>query len=241
MNTFKLLSLIFLPLLLQACSTYKEVPGQTALDQIPRRQETITQSLFDSKDRTISEADIQRLLSGTIKLPDTIRIAVYKYASTSTRRYYSYYWSNEDYLKSQQEFQETLVKELETSSRVQKVILVPTIMIDPSPNITQLRESAVRLQADLLLVYALNSDIYYKNRAFSKDEAKAFATCETLLMDSRTGVIPHSGIVSRDKIVTKAQEDWTNDELRKRAENGAISLALGEAAKKARIFLDEAD
>ena len=42
----------------------------------PRPVETITESLFDSKDRTISEADIQRLLNGDIKLPDTIRIAI---------------------------------------------------------------------------------------------------------------------------------------------------------------------
>jgi hypothetical protein len=52
-------------------------------------QEIITKSLFDAKDRTISEEDIQRLLNGRIKIRDTVRVALFKYASTSINRYYT--------------------------------------------------------------------------------------------------------------------------------------------------------
>lgn len=225
-------------LLLLACSQPQRLTQAPIIPQ-EREQEVITESLFQSKDQSISEADIQRLLNGKIRIPDTVRVAIYKYASTSVSRYYSYYWNNEEYLKSQQGFQEILVRELGKSAKVQKVILVPAIMASRNPNITQLRESAVRLQADLLFVYTVSSDIYNKHRAFQKNEAKAFATCETLLMDTRTGVIPHSSVVTREKLVKKAEEDWDNNEMGKRAENGAISLTLEESGKLAAKFLEE--
>lgn len=237
MKTQKLLTLTVTALILAGCSTTRPVnyglePQQTD------KQEVITQSLFDSKDRTISEQDIQRLLKGKIIIPDTIRVAVYKYASTSMNRYYSYYWNDEEYLKTQQSYIDTLVEQLKTSDKVKKVIMVPSIMISKYPNITQLRESAVRLQADLLLVFSINSDIYYKYKAFKKNEAKAFATCETILMDTRTGVIPYSSVVTKENLVKKEQEDWTNEETRKRAENGAVILTLIDTGKSVAEFLD---
>ena len=81
-------------------------------------------------------------------------------------------------------------------------------MVGGNASITQLREAAVRLQADMLLIFSLKSDIYSKYRAFAKDEAKAFATNETLLMDIRTGVIPFSNVVTRDTLIKKGTEDF---------------------------------
>lgn len=239
MKIQQILLIMGLSMFMMSCMSSQRVASEqmTMMRSQLNDKELITESLFNDKDQTISEADIQRLLNGEIKIPDTVRIAVYKYASTSVSRYYSYYWNNEEYLKSQQGFQEILVDELEKASKVQKVILVPGIMASAKPNITQLRESAVRLQADLLFVYTVSSDIYNKHRAFQKNEAKAFATCETLLMDTRTGVIPHSSVVTRESLVVKKDEDWDNNEMGKRAENGAISQTLKESGKRAAEFL----
>ena len=171
------------------CTTTRPTTsGVTAYGVDP--QEVITKSLFDSKDRTISEEDIQRLLSGEIQIPDTVRVALFKYSSTSINRYYTNWWTDEEYLKTQQSFVDTLVSQIGTSSKVKKVIPVPALMTSANPNMTQLRETAVRLQADILVVYSITSDIYYKYKVFQKNQAKAFATCETILMDTRTGVIP---------------------------------------------------
>jgi len=57
------------------CSTHKVVPmadaSYTVSDREYKREtETITQSLFNAKESTISEEDIQRLLDGKIKVPD---------------------------------------------------------------------------------------------------------------------------------------------------------------------------
>lgn len=221
---------------LMSCGTTR--PSPYGLEQqTVREQEVISQSLFDAKDRTISEEDIQRLLAGEIRLSDSLRIAVYKHAGNSTNRYYQSYWNNEDYIKSQQVFLDTLVNELSSSPKVQKVVIVPSMMVSKNPTITALRETTVRLQADLLLVFSLNSDVYYKYKAFQKNEAKAFATCETIILDTRTGVVPHSSVITREAFVKKVEEDWTQEETRKRAENTAIVAALLESGKRAAAFL----
>src|SRR6478672_4253145 len=62
----------------------------------------IKQSLFDSKDRTISEENIQKLLNGQLQLPDTVRIALYQYSRAPRNRYFYSYSTDEDFLKAQQ-------------------------------------------------------------------------------------------------------------------------------------------
>jgi hypothetical protein len=203
------------------------------------KQEIVTNSLFDSKDRTISEADIQRLLKGKILIPDTVRVAIFKYSSTSINRYYTNWWTDEEYLKTQQSFVDELVGQIGGAKKVKKVIPVPTLMTSTTPNMTQLRETAVRLQSDILIVYSITSDIYYKYKVFQKNEAKAFATCETILMDTRTGVIPHTSIITREKIMIKDQQDLTDTETRKKAERDAILSTLVETGKQISKFLDD--
>jgi hypothetical protein len=201
--------------------------------------ELITKSLFDSKDRTISEEDIQRLLNGRIKLPDTVRVALFKFSGNSINRYYTNYWTDEEYLKTQQSFVDTLISQVSSSSRVKKVIPVPAMMTTSNPNLTQLRETAVRLQADVLIVYSISSDIYYKYKMFKQSEAKAFATCEAILMDTRTGVIPHSSVVTREKLVYKQKDELSESETRKKAEKEAVLLSLMETGKHVSEFLDQ--
>lgn len=225
--------------LFSSCGTTHPAYTERAPAYSPERQETITKSLFDSKDKTISEEDIQRLLSGRIIIPDTVRVALFNYSGASINRYYTNWWTDEEYLKTQQSFVDTLIGQIAASPKVKKVIPVPSLMSSANPNMTQLRETAVRLQADILVVYAISSDIYYKYKVFQKDEAKAFATCETILMDTRTGVIPHATIVTKEKLVLKGQEELSDSETRKKAEREAVWLALLETGQGISSFLNQ--
>jgi hypothetical protein len=197
----------------------------------------IKQSLFDSKDRTISEENIQKLLSGKLALPDTVRIAIYQYSKAPRNRYYYGYYTDEDFLKAQQSFIDTLLKTIKEASRVRTVVLIPNLMISSTPNITNMRETAVRLQADLLLVFSISSDLYYKYRVFSKDEAKAYATTECMLMDIRTALVPFSTIVTKDYYSKKQGADANLEELRKRTEKMAIFQTLTETGNRLVDFL----
>lgn len=200
--------------------------------------EPLTKSLFNFEGRSISEDDIARILSSEIQLPDTVRLAILNYSSSSVNRYYSSYWSNEEFLKLQQSFVDIFKEKLETNGKVKRVILMPKLMIGNNPNIFTLRESAVRLQADLFLVFSINSDIYYRYKVFKKDEAKAYATAEALLMDVRTGIIPYSEIVTHEKQVIKDNTiDLTDQDTQKRAENGAIQLTLEDLSDRLNQYL----
>ncbi|MCE2996272.1 MAG: hypothetical protein ACK5RG_04385 [Cyclobacteriaceae bacterium] len=238
MRAYHSLLLVILTVLLANCTATKPVP-YTNPAAGSHDKETITSSLFTDKESTISELDIQRLLNGKIRLPDTVRVAVFKYGSSSISRYFSYWQSDEEYLRTQQAFVDELIDKVGQSSKVKKVIPVPSLMVTAKPTMTQLRETAVRLQADVLIVYSMTSDIYYKYRLFKKSEAKAFATTETILMDTRTGVIPHSSVITRDKIVMKTQEDLSDEETRKNAEREAIMATLTETGNRIAQFLDK--
>lgn len=198
---------------------------------------TLKQSLFNTKDRTISEIGIQQILNSKIVLPDTIRIALLNYSPNSISRHYDAYWNNEAYLKLQQAYIDVIKTQLKVVPSVKKIILMPKLMLEDNPTIFTLRESAVRLQADLLFIFSINSDIYQKYKVFKKDDIKAYATCESLLMDIRTGIIPHSEVVTKDFLTQKLEEDAGNNDLKKRAEQAAILLTLEEIGEKLTNFL----
>lgn len=223
------------------CDGTSKIASSTVLDQERRApyDTTITQSLFDDRDRTISEENIQRLLNGRINLPDTIRIAIHRFSKSPVNRYYYSYWTDEDFLKTQQAFIDVIVNSLTKSKRVKKVILIPAMMMSTKPTITNLRETAVRLQCDLLLVFSVTSDLYYKYKFLNKDEAKAFATTESMLLDTRTGVVPFSYVVTKDYLTKKTGEDMNQDELRKRAEQQAIVESLIDTGDKLKDFLEQ--
>jgi hypothetical protein len=200
------------------------------------RSEPITESLFAEKDRTLSEENIQKLLDGKLNLPDTLRIALFRYGMTN--RYYTKMsgFQDEISVKSYQSYIDTLVSSLKDNRRVKNVHPIPSLMLSSNPTITQLRETSVRLLSDLLIVYSNTSDIYYKWKVFKKDEAKAFATTEILIMDIRTGLVPFSTTITKD-FLTKTLTDETIDEARKRAEKEAIVLTLVEAGQRVNTFL----
>lgn len=227
--------------LLTACSYQRPVTEATAREQ--QTTEVIERSLFDPATGHLSEEDVQRLLNGHIVIHDSARIAVYRYGQGRKARGYGYgygygSWSlDEEYLKTQQSYMDTLMSICLASPLVQETVLMPPMMVSPAPDLLELRTNAVRLQADLLLVFGLDSDIYYKYRMFAKDDAKAFATCQALLMDVRTGVIPHSTVFTREHLTTKAATDLTLEETRKRAERAAVMSALGSTGKAITGFL----
>jgi hypothetical protein len=233
------LTLLLISVLISGCTGTKpsHYSGPSIQASGTDKPELITKSLFDSKDRTISEDDIQRLLNGTIRLPDTVRVAVFKFGRTSINRYYTNWWNDEEFLKTQQSFIDTLTRQISTAGKVKKVIPIPALMTSANPTITQVRETAVRLKADVLVVYSVTSDIYSKYKVFQRNEAKAYATCESILMDVRSGVIPHSTIITNEKMIRKSDTDFNDAETKKNAEREAINLTLSETGKRIAAFI----
>jgi len=235
--------LLFVIVLLQSCATRHATTkgidfANPRYIEAKSEPEIITQSLFENAESTITEEGIQRLLDGKIQLPDTVRIAILNMNSTYNN-YNRYYWNNEEALKTERDNFDLLKSKLDSTGRTKKVFLLPKLMTKSNPSIAQLRESAVRMQADLLLVFHIQSDIYYKYKVFKKDEVKGFATCEALLMDIRTGVIPFSDVLTHDVLLKKGDEDFNNEELRRRAIQEASKMTLETLGNSLYSFLKD--
>lgn len=225
--------------LLSSCSGIRPI-GDSPNPGNPGNDSLITQSLFNDKAATISEENIARILDGTYKqLPQQMRIAIVRLESPQARRQYWNYWSDEDYLKTQQSYLDLFAEKFRQSSRVAKISVIPDLLISKTPSFTNIREAAVRLQADVVVVYAVTSDLYSKYKFFARPDIKAFATTQLIMLDVRTGLIPFSSIVTKDRLSQKQKEELNNDEARNRIQNEAVLLTINEIGQQITTFLQQ--
>lgn len=227
-------------LLFTACSAprYTGAPSQQA-ERFSDNGEPITQSLFSDKNATISEENIQKILDGNFKLPPQLRVAVVSVDNESlNRRYYWNYWNDEQYLKTQQSYLDLFAEKLKQSKRVISVATIPDLLLAKPQTFTNIREAAVRLQADVVLVYSITTDIYSKYKLFTKPDIKAFATTQLLLLDVRTGLVPFSTIVTKDQLSKKQENELDNNEATNRIQKEAVLMTIEEIGKQLMAFLN---
>jgi hypothetical protein len=234
-QTTFLIAIIFI---LTACETTRRIGNSSGLDT-PNGDTLITQSLFSDRASTISEENIQKILDGTYNLPQQLRVAIVRLEPTpQLKRYYWTYWTDEQYLKTQQSYLDLFADKFRLSSRVTKLNIIPDLLISKTPSFTNIREAAVRMQADVIVVYAIASDIYSKYKFFSKPDIKAFATTQLIILDIRTGLIPFSTIVTRDYLSQRKKEELDNAEAGSRVQNEAVLLTINEIGQKITEFLN---
>lgn len=204
---------------------------------------SLTTSLFKSDQAVLDDQSVDRILSSGVELPPSAKVALMKFQEPwggGLRYYGSNYWRTEDYRKTQQSYIDTISGRLSDSDRVAEVILLPTLLTPTEATIPVLREAAVRLQAELLLVFRITSDIYYHPRVFVQDQVKAYSTCEVVLLHVRTGVIPFTRIVTTEQMATKEKGDVDVNETMRRAETAAVLASLKTVSDDLVAFLAKA-
>ncbi|MBB4036713.1 hypothetical protein GGR21_002619 [Dysgonomonas hofstadii] len=225
--------------LFNSCVAYKEAPSSQehikyAATTPP--EDNITQSLFNDEDAKITEENIQKILDGKYSLAEHLRVAVVNIDNQRSNRYY---WNDEDYLSSRQRYLTTLTSNLENQQRVQRVSLIPDIMMSSSSSFTSIREAAVRMQADVVLIYSIRGGTYSKYKMFSANEYKAFATTQVLIMDVRTGLVPFSTVVTEDYQSSKQKDDFNSNEAEKRTQEEAVAKTLARVCNEINVFLSK--
>ena len=227
-----------------AAESYAEFDGQS-LARAPAYGEppALTASLFKSDQAVLEDEAVDRILTSDVRLPGPHKIAVMRFPESGgmgLRYYGSYYWRSEDYRKAQQAYIDTISQRVGDSDRISQVILLPSLLTPSEVTIPVLREAAVRLQAELLLVFRINSDIYYHPRVFIQDQVKAYSTCEAVLLHVRTGVIPFTSIVTKEQMATREKSDVDVSETMRRAETAAVLASLNAISDELVAFLDNA-
>jgi hypothetical protein len=85
----------------------------------------------------------------------------------------------------------------------------------------------------------VNSDIYERDRVFAEDEAKAYSTCEAVLLDVKTGILPFTTIVTREHWTKKTQQDMNLLETLQRVEQAATLKSVHDMSVQTLAFLRE--
>lgn len=231
-------ALLFSLILLTACNTTRPLSNNSGIGGL-NNDTLITQSLFSDQASTISEENIQKVLDGSYRLAPQLRVAIVRLEPTpQLKRYYWNYSSDEQYLKTQQAYLDLFADKFEQSPRVTKTSIIPDLLISKTPTFTNIREAAVRMQADIVVVYTIASDIYSKYKLFSKPDIKAFATTQLIILDVRTGLIPFSAIVTKDYLSQKKKEELDNSEAAIRIQNEAVLLTINDIGQKITAFLN---
>jgi hypothetical protein len=232
MKTALLPALALTGILLSGCDTPTRSVTPMMATQDYAAREPVTTSLFPSDQAVLGDDAVARILSSKLELPAKAKLALMKFSDDGfgVRYYGSYYWRDEQYLKLQQTQVDTITSTLLASDQIIEVTPLPSLMIPRQMSIPVLREAAVRMQADLLLVYHISSDTYSQYRVFSKDQVKAYSTCEVVLLDVRTGLVPFTRVISRERLELKKPADLDLTETMRRAESESAADALKAAA-----------
>lgn len=206
-----------------------------------QERETIKASLFENDSANISNEAADTILNGKLEIPLNARAALLKLRSSSLGvRYYGYnYWRSEGYFDLQQQYVDVLTKNLLSAKQVNNVVALPSFIASEKLNLSQMREAAVRMQAHLLVIYNIHSDIFQEYRLFSKDQVKAFSTCEAAVLDTKTGIFPFTDVVTKKLLIERSDKDTDISETRKRAEVDASTQCLETLGTSISTFFNE--
>jgi uncharacterized protein YcfL len=226
--------LISLLTIIVSCSTTKQISAQNEQTYV-HNHSPITTSLFDDQSSTISEENIRKILDGNYNLPSNLRVSFVRLSVPQNQR--TYYWSDEQYLKSQQQYLDLFSDKFRKSARVKSTSTIPDILISQNPTFTGIREAAVRTQSDIAVIYSINSDIYSQYKLFTKTNVKAFATTQLIILDVRTGLVPFTTIVTKEFQDKKNDSDLNDNDAINRIKNQAVLLTIREVGNQILNFL----
>lgn len=200
-----------------------------------RDHQQITASVFEADNKVVSQEAVDKLLSNGFRFDDTLKVAVFKLKNSQTFRYDPYwYTATEEFLDMEQEYFSIVSDSLKASRKVKWVKSIPSILTPKSIVLPNLREAAARLQANVLIIYSVQSDLFTDYKLFAKNEVKAYSTVEMIAFDTRTGIIPISEIKTAKNVQQQTREDANLSEARKRAQKMAIMESLKSVVRQVR-------
>lgn len=201
----------------------------------------IKNSLFAKDNERLSQDAVDKIMSGTVVFPNDARMAIHQLDNNHSGigKYYSYYggYVSEEYLDLEQQYYEAISDAFLSNKNIREVKSIPSILTSKEPTLSELRESAVRMQSELMVIYSIESNVFTDINLFEKNEVKAYSTIEMILFHTQTGIIPFSDIITKRVLVKESKSDVDLTETRKRAENKAIIQSLQELAERVNSFL----
>jgi hypothetical protein len=196
-----------------------------------KQRPKITQSFYKDGNKSLTGTQIKTLLSQKVVLPTSIKLAVVKlgHLSDTTTLNGSHRQGNQNTI-IQDATVEAFEKMRGPNKRIKEVAMVPEILMPNEPNLENLRDVAAIMQSDLVLILQTKSKTDSKFHIHKKNEAKAVATIEAIVVDIKTGVIAFTSIATNTAHIQEGK-DFSYEELYIRATTDAENKALSEITK----------
>jgi len=158
-----------------------------------QRRTKLTQSLVAGTE-PMSEAAIQKILSSRVALPKKINLAIVRLSDSS---------EGADFQTIDKDIADQFYNRATWGGRVQSIIPVPQMLLAKPVTLTSLRQSAVLLQADALIIVRPVSFADWKYQLVEENKAKAITSLEVVFLDTRTGVVPYTSLITETAEILK--------------------------------------
>lgn len=227
------------------CLAVLAVPGCAGAGSLYQSAEyqkrpSLNESLVRDDKAMLSQEAIQRLLESKIRIPDRVKLAVLPlgHAGSQGGKDWGYGFTRPmQLLQEHKQYLSALETPLAETGRFSEITHVPSLMLPAEPSLTRLREAAALMQADLLLVYSTRSQLVTWTSIFVKDEVRATAAIELILIDIRTGVVPYAETFDDDHLEYEASDDVAIVDTQRRAERVATLKVMTKAAGGLKRFM----
>lgn len=218
-----------LPLLLitVSCASNKPKNAFVETEEYQNRQ-SLTQSYYKEGETKLSENQIRDLLTKKQELPSNLKIAVARIGHESkltsllnmtSRRNLGLHITGEN---------ENMFTKLQgKDKRIKTMAVIPLNLMPANPDIRNLRDVAALMQANLLLILDTNSRTDSKFHIHKKNEVKATATIEAIIIDVLSGVITYTSVATNSAQI-KEEKVFNKEELYQKVTFMAEDNALKE-------------
>lgn len=154
------------------------------------------------------EQAIQKVLSSRLEIPKSVSLAVVRLDSQG---------EGLQFRPFDEETVEILFKGLKSHPRVRSVIPVPETLLSKPVTLNSIRTAGVLVQADLVLVLKSVAAGDWQYRMFERDQAKTTIVVESFVLDTRTSIVPFTGVTSEQADVVKTATDYSIYETQMRS------------------------
>lgn len=180
------------------------------------------------------DSTIERLLAHRLTLPPGVSLAILHLPGARATRS----WLSSGTVTEQtQILADSMVAALSRSSRVTRALVLPALFVGDKPTIAGLREGAARLQARVLLVYRPSCRFYERVPFVGSSQYRALCTIEAAVLETLSGVIPWSTVVTRDYVTQRQRGDFDAGGTWRRAQVEALLIAGLEVSSRVGTFL----
>ncbi len=186
-------------------------------------------SLFADDKSSLSDKELQELISAQSLVPGDARLAVLR-APSSTLRGTS---ANKDLAKQDELLNDELAAGLKSNKRITSITTMPSMLV-PSPlTVAAAREAGARFQVNLLLVFRPTAQVFDTDK-----NADVTGLCKVAgaVVDTKNGTIPFALTVTEDFQAKRAGADTAQNVAK--AELEAARKALSKLGQQAAKFLD---